>query len=819
MTDVAELDVAFAPPSPEEASKAKTAQSVDIEDYEIVLPVSPEAPPKPETHSTLGYPTSRWVYRNSAGEELFEILRFDKPDGDKIFLPLTLWRGPNGLHWRFKSVPTPRPLYGLHELAKRPNACIILCEGEKAADAAAKIFLECVPMTSPNGARAADKAQWDVLRNRTVLIWPDDDEEGSEYVANVAAKLTALNCRVSVIDAGTLARTAPEGGTRTPSKKGWDAAEAILEWPDMTALRHAALDCAKPFEAAGGQPNYLSFGRFTMNAKGLSATLPRGKTSIEIVRVSGPFEVLGRGRDPDGRSWGRFIRWRDPDGRVHEKFVADENLQGEPSKVCAPLAAEGLEIVRERQSLFTSYVSRALHLGRVTVVQRTGWHRINGESVFVLPSENIGRNDTGRVLLESSARTPYEAKGTLDEWRNGVGSLATDHTFPALSISVALAGPLLHPAEMEGGGFHFHGQSSRGKTTCLTAAASVWGPGDTYRRTWRATANGLEGAAAQYTDTVMVLDELGMVDPRDAAQAFYGLANGQGKQRAARDGSPREPRSWRVLLLSSGETTVDAKLSEAPGRRARAGQLVRLLDVPADRGQGCGVFDNGGPDDDPRALAEAIRLAANSACGTAGPAFVRKLLTENVTGDDVRTIISDFVVKNCPNNADAQVKRAAQRFGLIAAAGELAISFGIVPWSEGTACNAAAWAFQQWLERRGGAEPAEARQAVECVRLFIEQHGDARFAPVDETDARPVPNRAGFRKGYGADREWWILPEVWKAEICNGQDPQFVARALAERGMLRLQADKLQANVRVGNKTLRCYVVTPAIFDGASDAD
>ena len=36
---------------------------------------------------------------------------------------------------------------------------------------------------------------------------------------------------------------------------------------------------------------------------------------------------------------------------------------------------------------------------------------------------------------------------------------------------------------------------------------------------WRATANGLEGAAAQFTDTVMVLDEFGTVDARDAAQA------------------------------------------------------------------------------------------------------------------------------------------------------------------------------------------------------------------------------------------------------------------------------------------------------------
>ena len=265
--------------------------------------------------------------------------------------------------------------------------------------------------------------------------------------------------------------------------------------------------------------------------------------------------------------------------------------------------------------------------------------------MFVLPGECIGPKHAGRVLLDGAAHGPYETKGTLAEWREGVATLAAGHAIPMLAISTALAGPLLHLAGLEGGGLHLFGQSSRGKTTCLQAAASVWGRGGTpgFVRAWRATSNGLEGAAAQSSDTVMILDELGMVDAREAAQAFYGLANGAGKQRAGRDGSPREPKSWRVLFLSSGELPVEAKLSEAPGRKARAGQLVRLLDVPADRGAGFGVFDNGGPNGDAAALAKSIKLAAMSNYGTAGPAFVRKLIDDGVTGEDVRELIRQFV--------------------------------------------------------------------------------------------------------------------------------------------------------------------------------
>ena len=304
-----------------------------------------------------------------------------------------------------------------------------------------------------------------------------------------------------------------------------------------------------------------------------SVARPWRQYELDVVSVSASFEILGLGRNPDGRGWGRFLRWRDADGRQHEKFVSDEGLQGDAPAICAPLAAEGLQIVRDRQREFANYLSGARTHSRVTVVHRTGWHEIENDRVFVLPGENISRKGVGRVLLDGMAHGPYETKGTLTEWRSGVAALASGHAIPMVAISAAFAGPLLHLAGLEGGGLNLFGQSSRGKTTCLQAAASVWGRGATpgYVRAWRATANGLEGAAAQSTDTFMVLDELGMVDSRDAAQALYGLANGQGKQRATRDGSAREPKSWRVLFLSSGELPVDASCPKHRAARRAPG--------------------------------------------------------------------------------------------------------------------------------------------------------------------------------------------------------------------------------------------------------
>ncbi len=567
-------------------------------------------------------------------------------------------------------------------------------------------------------------------------------------------------------------------------------------------------------------PAYVSFKPYKMTAKGLTVEIEKRKgekTITETVWIAAPFEVLGASRDPNGRGWGKWLRWRDPDRRLHVQHVAEAALQGDPSTLCASLASDGLRISRAQQRHFVAYLSGANVKGRVTIVAHTGWHEIGGQSIFVLADEVIGPRGTEMVVLDAAAVGPYAARNSIQDWQDGIGALSSGHVLPVLAISAAFAGPLLHIAGQEGGGLNFFGPSSRGKTTLLGMAASVWGRGDSpgYVRAWRATANGLEGAAASATDTALILDELGQVEARDAAAALYSLSNGTGKTRAARDGSLREPKTWRVMVLSTGEVPIGAKLSEERGRKVRAGQLVRMLDIPVDRD--CGVFDHTGPEGDAGALAKSFRQAAISSYGTAGPQFVRALIAHQVTGDDVRTVVAEFVGAHVPAGADGQVDRAAQRLGLVAAAGELATLLGVTPWRQGEATASAAWALTKWIELRGGTEPAEIRQAIEQVRLFIEQHGEARFEAMDDPDARPVPNRAGWRKGGGPEREWLIPSETWKSDVCVGLDAKMVARTLAERGMVARAADGFQQVRKIAGASKRVVVVKSSIFDGGTN--
>ena len=208
--------------------------------WTIIVPVPADAPPPPAEHFKLGKPNAIWTYPDAVGALLGYVLRFDTGDGEKQFRPLTFWRPAKGdkAEWRWESWPQKRPLYGLQGLAERSSAPVVVCEGEKAADAATRLLPGFVVVTSPNGSKSAGKADWSPLRGRRVTIWLDADAAGLAYandVAKAAAKAGAAS--VSVIS--------PPAGV----KVGWDAANALADGWDQDRAR-ALIEAAAETTAA-----------------------------------------------------------------------------------------------------------------------------------------------------------------------------------------------------------------------------------------------------------------------------------------------------------------------------------------------------------------------------------------------------------------------------------------------------------------------------------------------------------------------------------------------------------------------------------------
>ncbi|UYN97666.1 MAG: DUF927 domain-containing protein [Enhydrobacter sp.] len=610
-----------------------------------------------------------------------------------------------------------------------------------------------------------------------------------------------------------------------------------------TTQRQPRSSAQKPARRSPSAASNVVLSEFEMTPQGLIwASSDKSKAAVH---VCGPFEVEAQTRDEQGENWGVLLGWNDPDGRHHEWAMPRSLLATDGREVRATLLDRGLYVspLEPARKALMAYLSAFNPEASALSVSRGGWHAAGDQSVFVLPDEVFGAPAGERVVLQTTHAMPHAFRqaGEIAEWKAQVAKLAVGNTRLALAIAAAFAAPLVEVAGEESGGINFQGGSRLGKSTALRVAGSVWGGGGVsgYIRQWRGTANGLEGVAAQHCDALLCLDEMGQVDAREAGEVAYLLANGAGKSRAGRDGLSRTPPTWRTLFLSTGELSLADKMQEA-GHRARVGQEVRLVDVPADAGAGSGMFEtlHGYADGD--AFARHLRDITARVYGTPIRAFLQRLTAELAVSrinfiEELKGERDEFLARHVPDQASGQVLSVAGRFALVAAAGNLATLWGLTGWPAGEAERAAGTCFKAWLDRRGSAGSGEVMAGIAQVVQFIEAHGASRFETIGEAarvdghgravEVRTI-NRVGFKRSDETGRlQYLVLAKSWTAEVCKGQDARLIARALHDQGALLADLSKtggkFSQTVRVpGHGPVRVYVLSSRILgddDGAED--
>ena len=545
-------------------------------------------------------------------------------------------------------------------------------------------------------------------------------------------------------------------------------------------------------ESAGVAPECkFGGGHFKLEKRGVYYIAKDGNTGLEKMPqwICGRLNVVAATRDAKGVSWGHLLEWRDADGGRHQWAMPLELLQGDGVEVRRELAQAGLAIApgRAARDLLASYLQVWPVKDRARCVNRLGWQG----GVYVTPTESIGERSERVVFQNSQAVEPaYSVSGTAEDWRDSVARLAQGNSRMVFAASVAFAGPLANVAGEDSGGFHIRGGTSIGKSTALKVAASVWGDPVTYPRLWRATANGLEGLAALHNDSLLILDELSQVDPKEAGEAAYLLANGQGKTRAGRSGTARPAASWRLLFLSAGEESLSALMARI-GRKVNAGQEIRLADIEADAGAGLGAFETLNGCASSAALSLALKDAATLHHGAAGVAWLRTIVADRAKLVDVITDgMRQFVAENVLAGATGQVLRVARRFGLVAVAGELATHYGLTGWPEGEATRATGRCYAAWLDSFGGNGNREDRALLDQVRGFFEMHGASRFEAVDASFDQRIVNRAGFyRIDASGVREYMVLPQAFKRDVCAGRDVKPAEKCLIAKGWITAGGD------------------------------
>ncbi len=713
-----------------------------------------------------------------------------------------------------------KPLYRLHELTRRPGEIVLVTEGEQKADRLHALGLLATTSGAADSAAAAD---WRPLTSRQVLLWPDHDEPGERYALAVASALTPLQSDVRIIDTSALGLE-PKGDAVNwldlhPQATAADVL-ALVTVDVPIAPDHATTTSIHPGDS-NSKPNICAYGRgqFELAERGVLYSSKADESGNRPQWVCAPLGVIAKTRDVRSGEWGRLLEWFDDDAVRHQWAVPMELLEGDGLDLRRELARQGLQIAASKtgRELLLAYIKAWPATDRVRCVDRLGWHG----PLYITPSQTFGATKERVVFQNSPSVEPaMTIAGSTKDWRDHVARLASGNSRLVFAIAVALAAPLADVMGEDSGGFHLRGRSSSGKSTALKVAASVWGSPRTFVRLWRATANGLEGLAAVHNDGVLILDELSQCDPKEAGEAAYLLANGQGKTRASRNGSARAAHRWRILFLSAGEESLSALMARA-GHKAKAGQEIRLADIHADAQAGAGIVEELHDASDAAELVERISDGAHHCHGAVGVEWLQHVVRDRAQlAQSLVDQMRDFVASVVPADASGQVHRVARRFALVSMAGELAIHYGLTGWTVGESQWAARACFASWLEGFGGADNHEERNMLAQVRRFFELHGASRFEDMASPQEQRIVNRAGFfRQGIQGAREFLVLPEAYRNDVCAGLDVKATTHALLARGWIAPGSDgRMTQKPRLPGlgTASRVYVFTPRMWEDES---
>ena len=500
-------------------------------------------------------------------------------------------------------------------------------------------------------------------------------------------------------------------------------------------------------------------------------------TEVESLLCSA-LEVVGVGID-DNRTRYLVLRWRALGAKEETTHAIPLADIGE-REGWRTLKAGGLYVTTKSglRATLADWLQSQAHKGEIwRIAQATGWQC----GAYLMPDGDIIGTPEIPVLFNgrSSAASGYTTSGTAEDWRDSVAHLANGNYSMMTGVAAALAAPLIGLAGADGFGIHFYEQSSAGKTTTANVAASLYGNPDVLRLTWYGTALGLANEAAAHNDALMPLDEIGQgADPVEVYKSAYALFNGTGKLQGAKEGGNRELKRWRTVAISTGEVDLETFIAGA-GRKAKAGQLVRLLNIPLSKAVRFHGHESG------KHHADALKDAYQSHHGAAGRAWVQWLADHQQEAINAVREAEARWRGIIPADYGEQVHRVGARFAILEAA--LMAGRVITGWDEQTCRDAIQYSFNAWI-REFGTGNKEHQQIIEQTEAFLNAHGLSRFAPFPyDPGSLPIANLAGYRQKGGHEADpvvFYTFPAAFEKEIAQGFNAKMFAEVLKNAGML-----------------------------------
>ncbi|QYD21956.1 DUF927 domain-containing protein [Klebsiella quasipneumoniae] len=531
------------------------------------------------------------------------------------------------------------------------------------------------------------------------------------------------------------------------------------------------------------------------------------KDSGEIINnetwLCSPLEVVGSGSD--GAERYLVLRWRSPRG--HEDITR--------AIPCADigerdgwrsLKAGGVNVTTKStfRAILADWLQQSGTDREWIITHTTGWHH----GAYIMPDGEVIGDPETPILFNgrSAASSGYAIAGTAATWRDSVARLAGGNPSMMLGVAAALSAPLIGLVGADGFGVHLFEQSSAGKTTTANIASSLWGEPDALRLTWYGTALGIANEAEAHNDSLLPLDEVGQgSSAKDVATSAYTLFNGAGKLQGAKEGGNRELKRWRTVAISTGEMDIETFLA-AGGLKVKAGQLVRLLNIPMEKSTAFNGLPNG------KAHADALKEAWIDNHGAAGREWVKWLAANQ---QEAKQAVRDAQTRwrgLIPADYGEQVHRVAERFAILEAA--LVTGASITGWSEQASRDAIQHSFNAWVKEFGTGNK-EHQQIIEQCEAFLNAYGLSRFAPLPyDPSSMPIRDLAGYRKRKSSHDDaplvFYTFPATFEKEIAQGFNARQFARVLAAAGLLSEPSSGRgyqQKSPRIDGRQINVYVL------------
>ncbi|WP_213133824.1 TOPRIM and DUF927 domain-containing protein [Citrobacter sp. FP75] len=518
--------------------------------------------------------------------------------------------------------------------------------------------------------------------------------------------------------------------------------------------------------------------------------------------LSSPIEIIGTGRDDKDQYL--ILRWHAFGAASLTTFAMPLADVGE-REGWRTLKAGGVNITTKShlRAILADWLQRSGTQELWAISHTTGWQ--NG--AYIMPDGEIIGTPEKPVLFSgrSSAAAGYTIKGTTKSWQENIARLAYGNFSMMTAIAAALSAPLIALSGADGFGIHFYEQSSAGKTTTANVASSLYGNPDLLRLTWYGTALGLANEAASHNDALMPLDEVGQgADPVSVSQSAYSLFNGVGKLQGAKEGGNRDLKRWRTVAISTGEIDLETFIS-ATGRKTKAGQLVRLLNIPLSKAVNFHEHQNG------KQHADALKNAYQHNHGTAGREWIKWLADNQSYAVDIIRQCEIRWRNFIPVDYGEQVHRVGSRFAILEAA--LILSEFITGWNMQICQDAIQHSYDSWLKEFGTGNK-EYQQIIGQCSEFLNAYGLSRFAtiPYDPRDM-PINNLAGYRKKGINDTDptlFYTFPATFEKEMAKGFNSRTFAEVLKKVGMLTPPSSGRgyqRKSPRIDGRQLNVYVI------------